>query len=136
MHRNGIRIMLGLSALLAVGAVVADDVFEWKDARGVTHYTQTPPPAGTAYKAHAESTSDKAANAVQTASASPIESPQCATARKNLELLRGEGALQQDTDGDGKPDRTLSDTDRANQMELAQATLKASCAVPALTPGR
>ena len=28
--------------------------------------------------------------------------------------------VQQDTDGDGKPDKTLDDADRANQRELAQ----------------
>ncbi|WP_412159617.1 DUF4124 domain-containing protein, partial [Pantoea sp. SIMBA_079] len=34
-------------ALLAVAALplAASEVYSWKDARGVTHYSQTPPPA-------------------------------------------------------------------------------------------
>ena len=56
-----------------------------------------------------------------------MASAQCTTAQKNMELLQGKGALQQDTDGDGKPDRTLDDAERANQLELARATLKANC---------
>ena len=45
-----------------------------------------------------------------------------------MELLQGKAAVQLDSDGDGKPDKTLSDADRANQLQLAQATLKVSCA--------
>ena len=61
------------------------------------------------------------------------ENPQCTTARKNIDLLRSQAALQQDTDGDGKPDKTLSEADRANQLELATATLKATCSVASIS---
>ena len=50
-------------------------------------------------------------------------------------LLAGKGAVQQDTDGDGKPDKVLGDEDRANQRNLADAAVKAYCP-PAVTAGR
>ena len=64
-----------------------------------------------------------------------VESPQCISARLNLSLLAGKSALQQDTDGDGKPDKVLGEEDRANQRNLADAAVKAYCP-PAATAGR
>jgi hypothetical protein len=64
------------------------------------------------------------------ASAAPAETPvapQCATARANLALLDGSGAVMQDTDGDGKADSPLDDTQRQNQRALAEAAAKAYC---------
>lgn len=137
MQRKTIGTISALALLLAAAAATAGEVYEWKDANGVTHYTQTPPKTGD-YKEHDERdvapeatsarTGTSATPAPKTASATAgagAESAQCATARKNLELLQGEVAVQQDTDGDGKPDKTLDDADRANQLELARATLKA-----------
>ena len=46
---------------------------------------------------------------------------------KNLQVLAGSAGVQQDTDGDGKPDKTLNDEDRANQRGLAEAAVKAYC---------
>src|SRR3546814_17724013 len=67
------------------------------------------------------------ARPVETAAAEPAEPPQCATSRANIALLESESPVQQDTDGDGEPDRTLDDTERANQLNLARALLKANC---------
>ena len=36
-----------LALLIAAAPLAASEVYSWKDARGVTHYSQTPPPAGT-----------------------------------------------------------------------------------------
>ena len=62
------------------------------------------------------------------------DSPQCTTARLNASLLSGTSAVQQDTDGDGKPDKILGQDDRANQRALAEAAMKAYCA-PAANAG-
>ena len=53
--------------------------------------------------------------------------PQCLTAQQNLSLLSSGVEVQQDTDGDGKPDATLSPEDRASQKNLAEAAVKAYC---------
>lgn len=130
MHRTLVPTALGLAFLLASAAATADDVYEWKDASGVTHYSQTPPASGS-YIEHSDVGRRAPPPPAANAAASPAESPQCATARKNVELLQGKSVVQQDTDGDGKPDKTLSDEDRANQLELARAMLRADCAAPA-----
>lgn len=131
MHRTLSFTSLGLATLLAAAAPAsADDVYQWKDASGVTHYSQTPPPSGS-YTTRRGGTQAASAPSPQSAALSPTESPQCAGARKNVELLESKSVVQQDTDGDGKPDKTLSDDDRANQLELARAMLKANCAAPA-----
>jgi uncharacterized protein DUF4124 len=117
---------LGLLTACAAATATAGDVYQWKDARGVTQYSSTPPATG-AYKVRAMH-GDQVQ--LETAAAKPAENPGCAIARKNMELLQGKSAIQIDSNGDGKPDKTLSDDDRANQMQLAQATLKVNCAVP------
>lgn len=128
MHRILFIAAFGLTALQAAAAQPAQDVYQWKDANGVTHYSQTPPASGS-YTTHSGTTPSPAPTAQSTPKA-PAESPQCATARKNVELLQGKSVVQQDTDGDGKPDKTLNDEDRANQLELARAMLKADCPAP------
>ncbi|MGH8030793.1 MAG: DUF4124 domain-containing protein [Luteimonas sp.] len=133
MPRIPIRATLGLTLLLSATATAAlgGEVYQWKDASGVTHYSQTPPPKG-AYQLRAIGDRRGTEPAAQAATASK-ESPQCATARNNIEVLQGTGAVQQDSDDDGKPDKTLGPEERASQLELARATLKATCPVVAVT---
>ena len=130
-------LILALTACTTAFCAMAapGDVYQWKDAHGVTQYSSIPPATG-AYKAraiHDDATPPAAA-------AKATENPACAIARKNVTLLQGKSAVQVDSDGDGKPDKTLSDDDRANQMQLAQSTLKVNCATPvadkAATPGK
>ena len=59
--------------------------------------------------------------------AAAAPTPQCTTAQQNLALLSRNVAVQQDTDGDGKPDKTLSDDERSAQKNLAEAAVKAYC---------
>ena len=134
---------IALGAVLAVAGLsaghaqqTAGEVYQWKDANGVTHYSQTPPAKG-AYTQRAITHTGSAAPVVQpatvdasatiTAAAGVSGNPQCATARSNIAALEGKAEVQQDTDGDGKPDKTLSDAERSGQMELAQAAVKAYC---------
>ena len=133
MQRHTIPTMLGLSLLFATTAATAGDLYQWKDANGVTHYSQTPPASGN-YKERTESGRDIGAKPVQAAAATPAEPAECATSRSNLALLESKAPVQQDTDGDGKPDKTLDDTDRANQLELARAVLKAKNCTAAKAP--
>ena len=117
---------IGLVAACVCATAFAGDVYQWKDAKGVTHYGSTPPSTG-AYKIRNLNGTDPAVPATP----KPAEDPACAIARKNVEILQGKAAVQVDSNGDGKADKTLSDDDRANQMQLAQATLKANCAAAA-----
>ena len=115
-------------ALLLMGATVpafAQKVYQWKDAKGVTHYSDSPPPSQQFQDRRIDNRGEPVPQDV--AAGKSVESPQCISARLNLSLLAGKSALQQDTDGDGKPDTTLDDTGRENQRNLAEAAVKAYC---------
>lgn len=117
-----------LALLLIASACMpafAQKVYQWKDAQGVTHYSDSPPPNQQAKDRRIDNRGEPVIEA--TAVGKSVENPQCTTARLNLQLLAGKNAVQQDTDGDGKPDKTLGDEDRANQRELATAAVKAYC---------
>jgi len=75
-----------LSALLAAPLACAQSMYQWKDAQGVTHYSDVPPP-----KSKLEGKPINAADAMArgstpaTAQAAPAESAQCSSARLNQE---------------------------------------------------
>lgn len=114
-----------LAAALAPASVLAQTVYKWKDARGVTHYSERPPASGRYSQQDGKRDPAAAQPAAKADSAAAKPDPRCNTARGNLATLQGKAAVQMDTDGDGKLDRTLSDAERANQVELARSTLKA-----------
>ncbi len=117
---------LGLLALAVCATANAGEVYQWKDAHGVTQYSSTPPAQG-AYRTRTIH-NDQVDVADAKPSAKSTENPSCDIARKNMALLQGKEPVQIDSNGDGKPDKTLSADDRANQMQLAQATVKVTCA--------
>ncbi len=124
-----------LALLLAATSTpaFAQKVYQWKDAKGVTHYSDSPPPSQQYQDRRIDNRGEPVPQDV--AAGKAVESPQCITAKLNLSLLAGKGAVQEDTDGDGKPDKVLGDEDRANQRNLANAAVKAYCP-PAATAGR
>ncbi|MFG3448685.1 MULTISPECIES: DUF4124 domain-containing protein [unclassified Stenotrophomonas] len=111
--------------LLASAPASAGTVYKWKDANGVTQYSEKPPAGRTAEQRQIQNR-DPVGGTPQ-AKAAPAESADCTTARNNLALLNGKGAVLQDTDGDGKPDSPLDDTQRQSQKGLAEAGIKAYC---------
>ena len=126
MHRP-LRISLLAAALTlaTVTTVSAAEVYQWKDANGVTHYSQTPPAQG---KFQARSIYQRQpAVGSQAVAAAPTESPQCTTARNNIDLIQSGAKLKMDSDGDGKPDRDLSDSDREKQLQIAQTVARVNC---------
>jgi hypothetical protein len=128
-----------LPALLASAPLAAQQVYKWKDASGVTHFTSEPPPKGQQYETrevdhHQAVPAATDAGTAGDAAKPRAEDPGCATARNNLRLLAGEGTLSMDTDRSGKP-KVLSDADRTRQRNLAQAIIDAKCgAAPAQAP--
>ncbi|HEY0659795.1 MAG TPA: DUF4124 domain-containing protein [Lysobacter sp.] len=119
------RCLPWLAATLLVLALpaLAGEVYQWKDAKGVTHYSDAPPP-NQAYKNRALKQDVPAPAQV---AAAPAEDPRCATARTNLERLKGNGPVGLDANGDGKPDTEMTVAERAQQTQLAELTLKTNC---------
>lgn len=121
MHRTALA-CLCLFALATGGAFAqSGGVYKWKDAKGVTHYSDTPPPAGR----YASVRTDAAARVA----VPPEVDPRCATARTNIDRLKsGNADIGLDADGDGKMDKPLDDAQRADQLRMAEAAVRNFCA--------
>lgn len=113
------------ASVLAAATASAGEVYQWKDASGVTHYSQTPPAQGKFQQRTITQRVSAAAPAQPTAERTV--SPQCATAQRNIELLQGGSRLQVDSNGDGQPDGDLDDADRQKQLEIAQTVARVNC---------
>lgn len=123
---------LTLAALLTAGLLatpaLASEVYQWKDAQGVTHYSDTPPPAGSDHSVRQISQAGTASRAAAAEPAdAPPESEACLTAKSNLNLLRSDGPVGEDTDGDGIPDSELDAAQRQAQLQLAEASIRVHC---------
>ncbi|MGX9721165.1 DUF4124 domain-containing protein [Stenotrophomonas acidaminiphila] len=116
--------LLVLASAAHGAAAGTGNLYKWKDANGVTQYSERPP-AGQKYETRRITASGEPVAAAEPAKADV--SPQCASARRNLELLSGGGPVLQDTDGDGKPDTPLDDSQRAAQKQLAEAAAAVYC---------
>ena len=117
-----------LCCLLLLGTAAtasAANLYKWKDANGVTQYSERPS-TGKQYETR-RITASGASTAEPAAAAESAESEQCLGARRNLELLNGSAPVMHDTDGDGKPDTALDDTQRGAQKQLAEAAAAAYC---------
>jgi hypothetical protein len=109
----------------ACSTALAGKIYQWKDAQGVTHYADSPPANQQVKNRRID---DRGAPVAEDAAVGKsVDNPQCTTAKLNLQILSGNTGVQQDTDGDGKPDKVLNDGDRANQRGLAEAAVKAYC---------
>lgn len=122
-----------LTAVLLVIAypAAAGEVYQWKDAKGVTHYSDSPPPDKGAYRnrsVRADAPAPTEAVAAATpGDARPADNPQCLTARRNLDSLKGTAPVGLDANNDGIPDAEMGADERAAQLQLAEAGIKAWC---------
>ena len=121
------RLAAVAAALLACGIASAGDVYQWKDAKGVTHYSDAPPPKGQYEARDIHHRDGEAVAASPSASPTPVTDKNCALAKTNLDRLNTGGDIGLDANGDGKPDAPLSDAERAKQTELAQANIRVYC---------
>ena len=123
MNRSQLAIAAAILLATAATATAQQRGYQWKEANGVTHYTDMP-------RNESHKTRDidnKSGNPTAATAAKSVETPQCQDARANLQRLQGGQALGIDTDGDGKADREISATERSSQTELNQAAVKAYC---------
>ena len=106
-------------------------VYQWKDAKGVTHYADAPP-SQAHKKRDINARSGTAIEVVEKKKSAKDVS--CDNARSNLASLRSQEPVGMDNDGDGKSDGNLTVEQRASQIELNEAMLKANCTASA--PGQ
>jgi hypothetical protein len=127
---------LTVALLLACTAASAGDLYQWKDAQGVTHFSDAPPPKGTFKTRNVAIRDGEAAAApVDAVKPKPSDASQCALARTNLERLQAGGNIGVDANGDGQPDAPMSATEQAKQTELAQRQIHVFCNAKAAPAG-
>lgn len=128
--RANFRPLLAAALLAALAtAAHAAPVYQWKDAKGVTHYSDKPP-AGEQFQDRRIDPRGEPVPQGEPAGKA-VENPQCTQARKNLEVLNTQGPVLQ-AGADGKPGTTpLDETQRTQQRALAEAAQNAYC-----TPAR
>ena len=117
---------LAAGLLLLALPASAGEVYQWKDAKGVTHYSDSPPP-NQAHKSRA--ITGQGAVATAPVAKAAVVNADCSNARSNLAILQGKGEVGIDEDKDGKADRNLNATERANRTQLAEASIKTYCEV-------
>ena len=146
------RIAFGVACLASLALAPAfAQVYTWKDAKGVTHYSDTPPkdanravrtvevpPPPPAPPSAARSRPASAAT-VARAPAAPAVDPvvaqreaaaragQCKQAQDNLAILQANAAVAVDEDGDGKSDKVLDQAQRDAQVKSMQVTIQSAC---------
>lgn len=111
--------VLPLALAAAAPSAFAGEVYVWKDARGVTHYSDAPPPGRTHTTRAMESRPAPAAR--------PVVNSDCSNARANLSVLEGAGKVGADDDRDGKPDRELTAAERTERLARARRQIEVYC---------
>jgi hypothetical protein len=122
------RLAAVAAALLACGIASAGDVYQWKDANGVTHYSDAPPPKGQYEARDIHHRDGEAVAAGPSASPTPVTDKNCALAKTNLDRLKTGGDIGLDANGDGQPDAPFSDAERTRQTQMAEAKIRIYCA--------
>ncbi|TBR12181.1 MAG: DUF4124 domain-containing protein [Lysobacter sp.] len=119
--------LAGAVLALLVMPAIAGEIYTWRDARGVMHYSDSPPPG----QKHAiRSISDRGTAIVAAPAAKAAPNSDCSNARSNLTLLQGTGKIGIDDNKDGKPDRELTVAERSRRLKLAQAQIETYCDAP------
>ena len=141
--RHRWRLALAL-ALASIAPVLMGTTYKWVDARGQAHFTDTPPPAGTAYEVIAAPYSPPAPTPTTATGVSvPVESaevlPQtvpdvatdtredgrCVDALFQLQVLQGDWKVYKAGPGDER--RYLDDRDRPAEIERLTQERDATC---------
>jgi hypothetical protein len=137
------RRIVTLAVLLAAGPLAFAQAYKWKDAQGVTHYADSPPPAGTKYD-KVKTSGTVVPPAGNTPAPPPAAKPEpakaqagatadtpenrtklCATLKSNMETL---AKPQQVSVDDGKGGQVpLDDAGRKRQIETTQAQMTLYC---------
>lgn len=137
------RRCLALALLVSACPLAFAQAYKWKDAQGVTHYADSPPPGNTKYEKIKTSGTVEApapapppapapaatANANNTAGGT-ADTPEnrkklCDQVRKNIDILNNEKVVSMD-DGKGGT-KPVDDATRQNQLKTAQAQATLYC---------
>jgi hypothetical protein len=134
-------------ALLLVAPLVSAQVYKWTDAKGTTHYSETPPPTGTKYSQVTVSGTDEPASSGSSntaAAATPASSSSaqggnnnqpmadtpenrakmCASLKANMATLQGSAPVVMQNGGQ---QQVLNADQRKQQLDATQSTYQQYC---------
>lgn len=132
-------IIFSISCLLACNQTLADKLYKWKDARGVTHFSEHPPMNLKAEvikpkTGHSDpvtyATASSSNNASSKASTGDtkvafVDPERCAAARKNQEILTTSSRIK--VMGDNGEYRYLTPDEQKQKNDEASTAIKESC---------
>lgn len=145
---KAIHVAFGLlAAVAATAGQAAEKVYKWKDANGIVHFSDAPPPKGTEFnnvkivnqsaaitsEAPAAKPAEEGQNAQPDPNADPNAAPppskdsreaRCAQAQEKVRLLSGEQAVNIHRDGKLV---ALEGADRKAELDIARASVTALC---------
>ncbi|MET0936737.1 MAG: DUF4124 domain-containing protein [Luteibacter sp.] len=135
------RRYLVLALLVAVCPLAFAQAYKWKDAQGVTHYSDSPPPAGTKVEtiktsgvvvppAGPAAAPAPAASAAKAPAGTVVDNPAnraklCDQLKKNMDVLGTQAVVSMD-DGKGGSQQ-LDPNARKRQIDLTQAQMTIYC---------
>ena len=131
--RTLLKSLLAAAVLLAAMPALAGTVYQWKDANGVTHYSDAPPPdrKGVQNRELKDDAPAATAQAAAKSTAKPTdENANCALLRNNLTQLQSDQPVGVDANGDGQMDSVMTDAERTEQIHQAELSLKTYCDKP------
>ncbi len=136
-----------MAALLTpLSALAINNMYQWVDEKGVTHYTQTPPldkpykvikgidssPSSSSYRSHSQIQPRATQPAAQPAAPrTEVERYQaarkknCELARRNLNTLTTVARIR--ITGDDGEERLLTDEEKVDKIKLSQQQVKNFC---------
>lgn len=132
---------LALVLMVLVSPLTYAQAYKWKDAQGVTHYADAPPPGNAKYEkiktngtaeapapagtAAAPATAAKAAPAGSSSDTPENRAHLCTQLHGNMDILNKEAIVSMD-DGKGGT-KQLDDASRKRQIEMTQAQMTLYC---------
>jgi hypothetical protein len=123
------RILLPILLCLAALPAAGQQFYSWRDANGVRHFSQTPPP----HNDYQSRTIRTRARPAETAGAAPAAAastnPACTRARANIAVFAANDRVSMDRDGDGQAE-VLDASARAAELDRALKTAETACKNP------
>lgn len=135
------RRCLVLALLVTACPLAFAQAYKWKDAQGVTHYADAPPPGNVRYEkikttgtveapAPASTAPAAPANAQANGGSANADTPEnrkklCEQLRKNLTILNNEKVVTMDDGKGGR--RQVDDAERQSQIKTTQAQMTLYC---------
>lgn len=135
-----IRVAFGLlAAVAATSTLAAEKVYKWKDANGIVHFSDSPPPKGTEFN-NVRIVNQSAAITQQPATAPTGDAPtqtekpiaddasnaaRCRNAQNRVALLGSPSPVTIQRDGKIVE---MTEADRAAELAIARTTVTSLCA--------